>query len=521
MRVSDMIERGRGSERSARVAVIGTCRVHDPFERLVSLGRAMPVWANPHSVTHTLGETKQIIDYTLGRIEIPSVLRSFIFDSPNPPPLAPVGRRILESADTVIVEIADLRQVRYQSFYFHLNFFWTSFVSRYGAPVLDWNRAFSRGESISDDTVAATLAKLGDLSPDELAFAETVLRNTMLQRLDVDSMASAIEDTLFDRSKRWVFVSHFVVPGMSGAQMRDRAELVDTLRQATSRRGLSIFDPTPLIVRHGLEVSLAKNGSDIYHYNPAFNEVVADALLEAAGLDPARPARGIPSSPSANSNGRTTTPLAAETIERVNSVLVPLHRCRVEELGIDKSGLYDHYKYRLDRAEIADPGVAALARLIVGILPPFDSYHVLRAGLGELAFVLAALGLHAAAFDQDTNRFAAIAAGLEAFAETELAGLITIGNNYIPEVTDRNKTLAIAHHLINHAPRTEEDALAALARYRAVLIEPRIFLRMRAAVEQREEVIDQFRARGFSIVREFPQSGLVYCARPDLPDATG
>ena len=322
----------------------------------------------------------------------------------------------------------------------------------------------------------------------------------------------ALDELMFDRAKQWTLVSHFVVPGMGGTQMKDRADLIDAVRQASSRHGVAMFDPSIILERHGRETVLASEGRDVYHYNPNFHETVADGLLAAAGLVSG------PVMTASAAAAKIATPSAAGATERVNDKLLQLHLGRVAALGVDESGLYAHYKGLLDSERIAGQSVAELANLITYLLPRFDRYDVLRAGLGELAFVLAALGLRAVGFDQNPKRFAAMTAGLEEFTneDLEIASRLTIGRAAIPDLPRRNRVLGIATHLIGYTPEQQEQAINKLSAYSALLIDPRVFLYLRNSDEEREAIVETLRSLGFTQIREFPKLSVVYCAKPDI-----
>ena len=201
----------------------------------------------------------------------------------------------------------------------------------------------------------------------------------------------------------------------------------------------------------------------------------------------------------------------------MNAVLLEVHRERAAVLGDDESGLFAHYRGLLDAGRLADKVVADLAGLISQVLPKFDCYHVLRAGLGELPFVLAALGLRAAAFDSNPMRFGAICAGFTRLCDSmpEIASRFMVGRAGVPDVPKRGRTLGIAHHLIGYGENQQEEVLGQLSSYSALLVSPRNFLYTRHSIEEQQAIIDVLRSRGFTRLREYPQLGVVFCAKPD------
>ena len=232
-------------------------------------------------------------------------------------------------------------------------------------------------------------------------------------------------------------------------------------------------------------------------------------LAENELLKAADPATSATESP-----GLTPAERAAD---KINEGLLLLHRERVAAMGVDGSGLFQHYNQRLDFKDIAGRQVKDLAHLIVSVLPKFDRYDVLRAGLGELAFVLAALGLRTGAFDQNARRLEAIYAGLAKFGgeDPEWGRRLMVGRAAVPDVARQGRYLAIAHYFVGFTPAHEDKILDQLACYSAVLIDPGTFLYARPSPEERDAAIQAMRSRGFTRIQEYPRLGVVYCGRPD------
>ncbi len=510
MRVFDLVGGTHGQRPGMRVAVIGTCRVHDPFEELVKLGRAVRVWANDTIVTNSFGEALQAFRYTRGEIDIPKSLHPFVFHGLGPPDRDTRDVSILASADVMIVEISERRQLCHGPYFFNLNYFYTHFVSKYGAPVLPWYRAFAAG-NVTEEIIEATLAALkasGDRSPAEMVLLEAILRQTHGKYSDAETASQTLREIMFDRDKKWILVSHFVVPGLAGTQMRDRAELIDLLRATASQEGITMLDPSPLVEKHGREVALASGGKDIYHFSPKFYEPLADQMLDAADL------RGAPAGMAAGNAA------AVAATHRINKTLLAVHQRRVAEFGPDESGLFSHYNHLLNEGKIAGENTATLANLIANLLPRFDRYHVLRAGLGELAFTLATLGLPSSGFDQDRKRFTAMIAGFSRLCEEdgEIASRLSLGMEAIPSVPPNERTLCVAVHLLGFKTYDQSKHLAKLTAYDALLIEPRLFLEQRDSTDDQQRVVEVLRFMGFKKIREFPSLGLVYLAKPGVID---
>lgn len=499
MRIYDLNGRAERQRVSHRVAVIGTCRVYGPFEVLVAFGRAVSIW-DDGAMAHSLAETRQLIRYTRGEIDIPKWVRPFIFQPDERPQRTRDDQSILDTVDTFFVELSERRYIVHPPHALNVNHFYNNFVSKYGPVLLPWYRAFAAG-TITDDVIESTMAKLVAQDCPEKAWIESILKHTRMQQVgdhevavSLDEAEIMLDDIVFDESKQWILVSQFLVPGVGGAQMAERAKGIDLVRELSSRKGFTMFNPTELVEEYGVKAALASEGRDIYHYERKFTPTVADALLKAAGLVAEK---------------EVAVPAAA----RVNDWLLEVHRKR-QAMGINESGLYPHYKRLLDQNLIVGTEVGQLAEVVANKLPPFDEYHVLRAGLGEIAFVLSSLGLTTVGFDPDRRRFEAMRAALEVLGDNDpqIAQRMRVDHAGIPVVPKQRSVLGLAIHLIGYSPDQEDEALTQLAQYDALIIRPEIFLFNRGPGKEQEHLTAKLRVLGFSEVNRV-LNGIYYFAK--------
>lgn len=210
------------------------------------------------------------------------------------------------------------------------------------------------------------------------------------------------------------------------------------------------------------------------------------------------------------------TALSELAAKLVDDTLIPLHRQRVAEMGIDASGLSDYYGRLLHAGAIAAHPIGRIAEIAVGTLPALEGCHVLRAGLGELAFVLALMGVPTVACEANVLRFEALCAGYRALTAVapNMGELLALNPEAMGDRPPGNRLLGVAYHLVGVALAEEDRVLDAISHYRALLIEPRTFLRLRPTPSDRAAALDLVRRRGFSLMREFPEAGVVFCARP-------
>lgn len=514
MRVFDVPAGVGANDRAIRIVVHGTCRVHDPFEALASKGRIIKIWANNEAVSHTFGEARQMLAHCLGDSTIPVPLQRFVFNNPaNAPPPDPSHRRVIEGADAYLVEVCERREIRYRDTTLQIKAFLTNFVSRHGNAVLPWYRALSRSESVREDLVADAMSKLAHLSSEEQELTASILREARLEPVEIRAATEIASELVGEAPWRWTFVPHFVIPGVSGAQMNDREAVRQVVSEVARSCGTGYFDPSTLIARHGAEKALNNGGKDIYHYSPVFCATVGQALLQQPS---AKLAEHEPSAPSLADSASATVSNAGLVGAALNAVLISLHRDRVSKLGVDGSGLLQHYGFLLEQRTLLHQPDVAIAEILANVLPRFERYDVLQAGLGELAFLLSALGCRTIAFDPFKERNAAIRAGIEHLRDCQFpnSDTLDVGTATVPELTGSEQALAVACRLaLTLSPKDEETMLRRLERYPAVLFNPATLIRTRSSATDQEELMERFRRAGFTHRKDFPDFGLVYCTK--------
>ena len=531
MRVFDLPGDGTASGKPKRIVVTGSCRFLDPFEDLAASGTLVKVWANYAVAPHTFGEVDQILRYTRQECDILEPLIPFVFAQPHSLLSRTLReRRLLDSADAVVVEISDLLQIRCGETYFQSNAFWRSINARFGNAMLPWYRALSTGQPVTELLIESVMDSLSHVTGDPRDLLMRILRDTSIERVDVRRAEEFIDQLRFNSSAKWVFVSHFLVPGLGGPLMEERQKLSATLQKAATARGVAMFDPSNLVSEYGADIALALNGADISHYNPVFQVVIAEALLSVVdGSDDTSPRRGKMRIPA--------TSLPERKRSEVNRLLSALHQQRLSNLGEEGSGLYAHYRNLLERGDLVGQQSERVAELVTRHLPSFDRYDVPRAGLGETALLLSALGKCTNAYEGNRYRLGAIEAGATHLRDQGLLadGLFSCRDSP-PSAADRNsdkseRHMVVATHLVLGGSEEEQNtALAMFNCYDALLCDPSSLLPSGDTTNPVEFTLAQLAAYGFSVVREYPAFRLAYCARPTaqtvptalpgLPDVT-
>lgn len=451
------------------------------------------------------------MQFAQGTLQIPEAYAPYIFPEENLPSLEERPADLLENIDIFIVEISDLKHIRNGGFFFQKNYFYQNFLLRHPASLLEWYRDLARGRPVPEATIDSSIDRLCGAGVEVTDAIETILRYSQLEEQDAAGLLATLDRLVFDRSKRWIFWSNFVIPGESGAMMDDRRRLAAALRQAAAALGATFFDPSSFFDEYDRTVILADDGKNVNEFSDSFTaNILAERLASIIGADAGGTSgRGLDrSEPVA-----PAIPTVAAIASQVNDMMLSLHAERYARLGLDDSGLYDHYKRLMDRGVIVlEPQIAGL---VVDYLPAFDRYLVTNAGLGELAFVLASCGLQVTACESQAMRYRAMQAGLARLREENFAAAARclIGRMYLsdaPRVTGC-RTLAVAADTILVHDREHEPALAdKFASFDGLLVRPRLFLRMRETQAEQNEAIELIKGAGFVPIRNYPQFELVY-----------
>jgi hypothetical protein len=235
---------------------------------------------------------------------------------------------------------------------------------------------------------------------------------------------------------------------------------------------------------------------------------MAGGASERAWTAPIAADRPDPGRPPAYSPSR----LAAQ----VNAALIALHRARLDAMGPRESGLEAHYVRLLERNLLVGEREKTTLRLIDDYLPAYDVYAVMRAGLGELALLLAASGRAVIAFEPDRRRRAAIEDGR---ARLETMGLaparaLTVIDALTPPAELSGRVLGVGLDVAHVASEAAvAPHLVRMSAFAALLIEPRLFLRRRESLADQALAAQSLRAIGFEDRRDFPGAALSWFDR--------
>jgi hypothetical protein len=458
------------------------------------------------------------LEIVLGEKKLPDELSPYVFETARTPDVSSLTDSLNRGVDFFLVEVSDGRQFRYGDVVFQQNFFTRRFVRPYGDALLPWFRHVSRGRPMDEDRVNEALERLREagFAPDETT--SDFLRRVRLERSDAEETSGALARMMAKVGGRWIVVGALTLPDVPGAVMDDRRTLNDNLRQACSAQGALFYDPSELIAEHGRSVVLDSGGANIYEYARSFYPTVGQTLLNLIRQvrQPPDRSRALTLEPASWTAPSLSHRLRSSRAERINAELVALHAGRLAALGTVESGLYSHYERLIDQAALIGTRERAALTLIERHLPEYGAYAVIRAGLGEMAFLIAASGRRVTAYEPSARRRQAIEAGLD---HLQMAGLIepgamTLVDALTPVARMTGRVLGVALD----ASEVRDDAAAAPHLSRAgglagLLIDPRRFIRLRQTIPEQESLLRDLEAMGFDGRRDYCDDRLIWLHR--------
>jgi len=208
---------------------------------------------------------------------------------------------------------------------------------------------------------------------------------------------------------------------------------------------------------------------------------------------------------------------AAQLVRKVDAALVELHGRRLSEFGTDGSGLFSHYAALVRGGAILRIDEIQAFKLVREALPLYAGYAVLRAGLGELAFLINGAGLPVTACEPNAARVEALKAGLGQLVTSKMVDgkIFTIAPGFLPDRVDVRPLLGVATDFVFDLPLEQDQAFCrGLRQFDGLLINPRLFIRLREQPSEQRALTAFLQSLGFAEARKFPIEQMVYFARP-------
>jgi hypothetical protein len=261
---------------------LGSCHVHAALRNLHARHLAFSLWSDA-GVSYSLRETLQLVQFHLGKIELPPALRSLTLTTPPGSNTLPT---LYQAADVIVIEISsfvdihldDLSLMRFRL----INGLFAAIKARgtKEADLIDlWYRVglMARNEATRRSS-AEQLVSLFGSSDIDCGLAKIVLKGARSSRQERDAMVQTFRDIQQLLGNKPVVVlsgQNRFMP--NGRAVRWPHNVAKELKQICQDLAVPLLHPADVVADYGITFSLEE---DLVHYKPAFIAIMADLILD-------------------------------------------------------------------------------------------------------------------------------------------------------------------------------------------------------------------------------------------------
>ena len=274
-----------------RLLVLGSCRVHLPFQALGRRGRAWYQFAyfgGEPPYTHTPAEHLQLLRILSGELVLPEALRPYVYL--NPEWQTPRGfDDMMRATDAIVVELSSSNE--YFAGPYALNFSRTSrmLISSAGLRSHPLMQAIAAGTPVPPQVTADALAIMqakGIAIGDAERWLVSALWSRRIGPLDFRRFFWELRE----RYRKPVIAVGFAIPNESDAGQAERRRQLRADLRAARVEGVHFYDPTVLLEEIPQAELFARAGTDTAHYALNRLDHVGERLLQVVMTGAARPA---------------------------------------------------------------------------------------------------------------------------------------------------------------------------------------------------------------------------------------
>ncbi len=511
--------------KQTRILNMGSCGIHNPQFSLNTKGIIPYIWtamgftSTPYALSS--GAAIQLYDFCVGERYLSDDVRRLSYDGINLPSSA--NRHEIDDCEITLVELSTPIEPLFEGAIVNIN--WVSFyviaeLKRRGVDeklVAHWASALmDQREEARAEHGAAILKKL----PKKQDMVRRAVSELRTRRIDVDQMVRDLSALRERVAKPMAFVHYDFRYMPDGRAIDWPAGFKKEQREVARLMDLPTLDFAPTVAQLGVDQVIMP---DMSHWKAECYPIQAEMIYDFVATIVGRPslaevehvaAEQARNAPETFENDRPE--YFTNLTERINAGLNAVHAPRLAALGVNESGLGAHYERLLQQGQIYGAREQMIAAFLLDRLPQFDRYVIMQAGLGQLALALAMSGKNVRVHDVHLSRFTATTASVEGFEQQKLIACRTVTPRPgLPGPTAvSGKTIAIALETDLHFDLAQEDeALDRLSTFDALLIEPRVFLRMRNDESEREEILAKLEGLGFKMVNRIRTSNFVFLTR--------
>lgn len=258
-----------------RITPLGTCRIHTPLRRGCSRQPVELDLQRNYGFVHTSAEAVQQLRYLTGEKTFRPEVLPLVFRSSED--AACLEAQSWQPTDVHVVEISSAKRIRcgpdeVQGNYLQRHF--PDFFASNERARQFWNLV-KTGDRTEVLRFIQAQPSYGRMDPNDRRLLMDLSMEQQSFRTVKSDMAEIVDRLGRDRV---VFVSHVNAALPDGSPIASRDRLIRWVRLAADQLGVSLFDPTSLMLEVGQEQALENAGLDLTHYTPSFSDQVFDEL---------------------------------------------------------------------------------------------------------------------------------------------------------------------------------------------------------------------------------------------------
>ena len=273
-----------------RYMSLGGCPLNNPLLSLVrrKLARSVHVEMGFRRTPFSLssGGAVQLVEFMLGRLEIPRWVRGMCYGDPRHVPTATQSARH-HDADVVLIEMSTPIEYVFDGFVLNQNRFREAIagpLARYDDAtrrlVSRWLREGVQKQN-EEARVAASTALLGiiDADTEDAVNLRDVIARLHGRHVGEEAIFAGLKQVVETLNKPTAVVLHNFSYMPDGRPLSFPADFKANSSAAAGRLGLPCYDPAIVVNRHwNTSVMMA----DMRHYRRGFDEIVGDEFLRLA-----------------------------------------------------------------------------------------------------------------------------------------------------------------------------------------------------------------------------------------------
>ncbi|PRH87613.1 hypothetical protein C5L14_13540 [Labrys okinawensis] len=262
-----------------KVFVLGSCRLHRPMEEIAATGRCSHYDGGSRAYLHSVGEAVQRLRWMRGELTIPDGMAPYVFSTERVPRLSANAQKEQAKADFLLVEIASEKELICDGIYLQLNYLHRHLLSPLGEGGKLWWKEMLQKRSISADTAQKVIASEQFA---EAGFGEAdarILRNARCELADENALRQGLIELRQLWGKPMAAVSHVGLPLQDGRVLQSREAFIARVKKIGGELGIPVFEPRGVIEAVGRTRALERQGADLDHYDPGFEQMYGWYLL--------------------------------------------------------------------------------------------------------------------------------------------------------------------------------------------------------------------------------------------------